>query len=76
MRAIFNGRQAIVYFHKPLEVKEIFLKKNTEPSQLVLKTERLLRARFRKHRQAKLGIDISSRRTPVSYTHLTLPTKA
>ena len=63
LRAIFNGRQAIVYFHKPLETKEIFLKKNAEPSQLVLKTERLLRARFRKHRQAKLGIDISSRRT-------------
>ena len=24
LRAIFNGRQAIVYFHKPLETKEIF----------------------------------------------------
>ncbi len=63
LRAIFNGRQAIVYFHKPLETEEIFLKKHAKPSQLVLKTERLLRARFRKHRQAKLGIDISSRRT-------------
>jgi len=65
LRAIFNGRQAIVYFHRPLETKEIFSKKSAKPSQLVLKTERLLRARFRKHRQAKLGIDISSRRTLV-----------
>ena len=65
LRAIFNGRQAIVYFHKPLETEEIFLKKHAKASQLVLKTERLLRARFRKHRQAKLGIDISSRRTLV-----------
>ena len=65
LRAIFNGRQAIVYFHRPLETEEIFSKKGVKPSQLVLKTERLLRARFRKHRQAKLGIDISSRRTLV-----------
>ena len=27
LRAIFNGRQAIVYFHRPLETEEIFSKK-------------------------------------------------
>ena len=65
LKVIFNGRQAKVYFHKPLETKEIF-SKDESPSRLVLKTDRLLRARFRKHRQAKMGIDISSRRTLIN----------
>ena len=40
LRAIFNGRQAIVYFHKPLETKEIFLKK-CRAITVSSKTERL-----------------------------------
>jgi len=65
-KVIFNGRQAKVYFHKPLETKNIFSSKDEVPFKLVLKTDRLLRARFRKHRQAKMGIDISSRRTLIN----------
>ena len=62
LKVIFNGRQANVFFHKPLESEEIFTQKKSS-SHLVLKTDRLLRARFRKNRQAKLGPDISNRRT-------------
>jgi glycerol-3-phosphate O-acyltransferase len=66
LKVIFNGRQAKVYFHKPLETKDIFSSTDESPSKLILKTDRLLRARFRKHRQAKMGIDISSRRTLIN----------
>ena len=47
LKVIFNGRQANVFFHKPLESKDIFSQQKTS-EHLVLKTDRLLRARFRK----------------------------
>ena len=56
-KLLFNGRNVKIYFHKPLEVEDIFNSPESD-TNIVLKTERLLRARFR----------------PVSYTHLTLPT--
>ena len=62
LKVIFNGRQANVFFHKPLESKDIFSQQKTS-EHLVLKTDRLLRARFRKNRQAKIGPDISNKRT-------------
>ena len=60
-----NGRNVKVYFHKPLETNDIFTSLGSDKT-LVLKTERLLRARFRKNRKAYLGPDISNRRTLVS----------
>ena len=62
LKVIFNGRQTSVFFHKPLETEEIFTQKRSS-DHLVLKTDRLLRARFRKNRQAKIGPDISNKRT-------------
>tara|TARA_B100000242_G_scaffold95941_1_gene65658 strand:+ start:123 stop:2192 length:2070 start_codon:yes stop_codon:yes gene_type:complete len=62
LKVIFNGRQASVFFHKPLETEDIFSQKRSS-AHLVLKTDRLLRARFRKNRQAKIGPDISNKRT-------------
>ena len=62
LKVIFNGRQTSVFFHKPLESEDIFSQQKTS-EHLVLKTDRLLRARFRKNRQAKIGPDISNKRT-------------
>ena len=64
-KLLVNGRNVKVYFHKPLETNDIFTSLGSDKT-LVLKTERLLRARFRKNRKAYLGPDISNRRTLVS----------
>ncbi len=64
-KLFFNGRNVKVYFHKPLEVDDIFSSPESDKN-LVLKTERLLRARFTKNRKAYLGPDISNRRTLVA----------
>jgi glycerol-3-phosphate O-acyltransferase len=64
-KLFFNGRNVKIFFHKPLEVEDIFNSPESDKN-LVLKTERLLRARFRQNRKAHLGPDISNRRTLVS----------
>ena len=64
-KLLFNGRNVKIYFHKPLEVEDIF-KSPESDMNIVLKTERLLRARFRQNRKAHLGPDISNRRTLVA----------
>ena len=64
-KLLFNGRNVKVYFHRPLESEEIFTSPESDKN-LVLKTERLLRARFRQNRKAHLGPDISNRRTLVT----------
>ena len=65
LKLIFNGRNVKIFFHKPLEVDDIFNSPESDKN-LVLKTERLLRARFRQNRKAYLGPDISNRRTLVT----------
>ena len=64
-KLLFNGRNVKIYFHKPLEVEDIFNSPESDMN-IVLKTERLLRARFRQNRKAHLGPDISNRRTLVA----------
>ena len=64
-KLLFNGRNVKIYFHKPLEVEDIFNSPESD-TNIVLKTERLLRARFRQNRKAHLGPDISNRRTLVA----------
>ena len=64
-KLLFNGRNVKIYFHKPLEVDNIFNSSESD-TNIVLKTERLLRARFRQNRKAHLGPDISNRRTLVA----------
>ena len=64
-KLLFNGRNVKIFFHKPLEVDDIFNSPQSDKN-LVLKTERLLRARFRQNRKAHLGPDISNRRTLVT----------
>jgi len=64
-KLFFNGRNVKIFFHKPLEVDDIFNSPESDKN-LVLKTERLLRARFRQNRKAHLGPDISNRRTLVT----------
>ena len=64
-KLLFNGRNVKIYFHKPLEVEDIFNSPESDIN-IVLKTERLLRARFRQNRKAHLGPDISNRRTLVA----------
>ena len=64
-KLLFNGRNVKIYFHKPLEVEHIFNSPESDMN-IVLKTERLLRARFRQNRKAHLGPDISNRRTLVA----------
>ena len=64
-KLFFNGRNVKIFFHKPLEVEDIFNSPESDKN-LVLKTERLLRARFRQNRKAHLGPDISNRRTLVT----------
>ena len=64
-KLLFNGRNVKIYFHKPLEVEDIFNSSESDMN-IVLKTERLLRARFRQNRKAHLGPDISNRRTLVA----------
>ena len=64
-KLFFNGRNVKIFFHKPLEVEDIFSSSESDKN-LVLKTERLLRARFRQNRKAHLGPDISNRRTLVT----------
>ena len=60
-KLLFNGRNVKIYFHKPLEAEDIFNSSESD-TNIVLKTERLLRARFRQNRKAHLGPDISNRR--------------
>jgi glycerol-3-phosphate O-acyltransferase len=64
-KLLFNGRNVKIFFHKPLEADDIFNSPESDKN-LVLKTERLLRARFRLNRKAHLGPDISNRRTLVT----------
>ena len=64
-KLFFNGRNVKIFFHKPLEVDDIFNSAESDKN-IVLKTERLLRARFRQNRKAHLGPDISNRRTLVT----------
>jgi glycerol-3-phosphate O-acyltransferase len=64
-KLFFNGRNVKIFFHKRLEVEDIFNSPESDKN-LVLKTERLLRARFRQNRKAHLGPDISNRRTLVT----------
>ena len=64
-KLIFHGRNVKIFFHKPLETYEIFDAEDSDKN-LILKIERLLRARFRRNRQAFIGPDISNRNTLVA----------
>ena len=61
LRLLINGRQVKVRFLNALEMEDIFEDRES-PEKILLKTERLLRGRFRKNKQAILGLDVSHRR--------------
>ena len=63
-KIIFHGRSLVIKFHKPLAIDELKDKgKNTKDNARLI--SRYLRALFRRSKQAKLGPDISHRRTLV-----------
>jgi glycerol-3-phosphate O-acyltransferase len=63
-KIIFHGRSLVIKFHKPLAIDELKDKgKNTDDNARLI--SRYLRALFRRSKQAKLGPDISHRRTLV-----------
>jgi len=63
-KIIFHGRSLTIKFHKPLVIDELKDKgKNTGDNARLI--SRYLRALFRRSKQAKLGPDISHRRTLV-----------
>ena len=63
-KIIFHGRSLVIQFHKPLAIDELKDKgKNTKDNANLI--SRYLRALFRRSKQAKLGPDISHRRTLV-----------
>tara|TARA_B100001146_G_scaffold87309_1_gene77451 strand:+ start:128 stop:2551 length:2424 start_codon:yes stop_codon:yes gene_type:complete len=63
-KIIFHGRSLVIKFHKPLVIDDIKDQgKNTNANARLI--SRYLRALFRRSKQAKLGPDISHRRTLV-----------
>lgn len=63
-KIIFHGRSLVIKFHKPLAIDELKDKgKNAKDNARLI--SRYLRALFRRSKQAKLGPDISHRRTLV-----------
>jgi len=63
-KIIFHGRALVIKFHKPLNLSNLIDQgKNTAENTHLI--SRYLRALFRKSKQAKLGPDISHRRTLV-----------
>ena len=63
-KIIFHGRSLVIKFHKPLAIDELKDKGKNKKANASLIT-RYLRALFRRSKQAKLGPDISHRRTLV-----------
>ena len=58
---LLNGRSTIVRFAAPISVRET-LKEGLSPERTVRKLQRVLRAHFRRIREAVIGPDLSTRR--------------
>ena len=63
-KVLLHGRSLVIKFHKPLEIEGLKIKEGNEGANSKIVT-RYLRNLFRRSKQAKLGPDISHRRTLV-----------
>jgi glycerol-3-phosphate O-acyltransferase len=65
MQVLFNGRSTLVEIDDPVSLRSL-LGDNSTPAVQCLRVTRTLRARYRKQRSARIGPDLSHRRTIVA----------